>query len=276
MLVLGCKHSYLCFHNKAKRWQLERGWNKRFPVRLREEKEGAFCQGEGQVRSGPLQPALFSTLHPQAAGPPDRGSLLYSCSGLPEASDPRTSGTVSPLAGSAKRASAKSVPSPRRPCPREGRPETRSGRARRELRAPLSPDRKGEAESISCCAAATGGDVTAFTLPRVSAAARGLTFSPLQGGPGLPGVEGLVAPGATRAGAARERLFRPPASGGPSPAAPQPCSPPARRPLLPRGRERRVFPGAQRKHFFWRKFLSSIFNVISPQDDSFYTRIIFK
>lgn len=28
---------------------------------------------------------------------------------------------------------------------------------------------RGEAESISCCAAETGGDVTAFTLPRVSA-----------------------------------------------------------------------------------------------------------
>lgn len=38
-----------------------------------------------------------------------------------------------------------------------------------EQRAPLSQAGRGEAESISCCAAESGGDVTAFILPRVSA-----------------------------------------------------------------------------------------------------------
>ena len=68
----------------------------------------------------------------------------------------------SPPAGSPEGALAKPVPS-------QGAPETRSGPARWGHEPHFLWAGRGEAESISCCAAEAGGDVTAFTLPRLAA-----------------------------------------------------------------------------------------------------------
>lgn len=128
-----------------------------------------------------------------------------------------------------------------KPVPSQGAPETRSGPARREPEPHFLWAGRGEAESISCCAAEAGGDVTAFTLPRL-AATRGPEFSPSPGEwPGAPRrwkdprLRGGVAP-RIRSSACL------PGPACPGPAAPPPASSPG-------WGERRGFPGVRGSTF---------------------------
>ncbi|CAN0498696.1 unnamed protein product [Rangifer tarandus platyrhynchus] len=123
-------------------------------------------------------------------------------------------------AGSSEEALAKPVPS-------QGAPETRSGPARREHEPHFLWAGRGEAESISCCAAEAGGDVTAFTLPRL-AATRGPEFSSSPGEwPGAPRrwKDPRLRAG-RRGGRPEDPLFRLPGPAWPGPAAPPPASSP--------------------------------------------------
>lgn len=101
--------------------------------------------------AGPPESALFSTTR-RAPGPPARAAL------------------PGPPRPALRHRGARSLGPGALPAP----PPARAGR-------PLSPGRKGEARSISCCAAATSGDVSARTRPGASPPGRG---QPVRGGRG--------------------------------------------------------------------------------------------
>lgn len=268
MFVLCTEHSYLCFHNKVKRWQLEEGWNERFPVRASWKER--WCGLSRRWKSA--QAGAASII--QHSSPPVRLVHLTWCClpckwcGLPQASDaptslPAFSAQRGPLAGSAKGALAKAGPSPRCPCPREGRqcqgPETRSGPEGREQRAPLSPGRKrGGREHFLLCSWNRRRRHCIHSLGYQRPG--GPKFSPVLGG---PGGRGSLGPGGLRLPGQRGRLRRrgsrfPAGSARPG----RPSSPrlPGSRGLVspasfPGRGERRLFPGAERKHFPGASFL---------------------
>lgn len=160
--------------------------------------------------AGPPESALFSTTR-RAPGPPARAAL------------------PGPPRPALRHRGARSLGPGALPAP----PPARAGR-------PLSPGRKGEARSISCCAAATSGDVSARTRPGASPPGRG---QPVRGGRG-----------------SRVRVLRggPPAP-GPLSSGPRAAPAPAPRPVparVPDPGERRGFPRARRKHFPCASFLA--------------------
>lgn len=137
-----------------------------------------------QVGSGPLQPALFSTLRRKASGRwVHRASLWCKRRDLPKASDarpPRPSSTTESPGRLLRGSLGKSQ------CLLRAPQKLGLGRRGGSTSPTFLWAGRGEAESISCCAAEAGGDVTAFTLPRLSAT-RGPGFSPFPGEwPGAP------------------------------------------------------------------------------------------
>lgn len=211
---------------------------------------GTVCQGDEQVGSGPLQPALFSTLRRRASGPVGHRASVMRAPWSPRGqwcpTSPPFQHNGSPPAGSSEGALAKSVSS-------RGAPETRVWAGASGSTSPTFSGREGEAESISCCAAEADGDVTAFTLPRLSAT-RGPEFSPFRAvargsrrweGPPTPGVAAGIYSHLPRGSAwpARLLLLR----------------------LLPGVRGRAWISRLSEEALSQGKFLCLIFNVISPK-----------